>query len=137
MEDCPGRCAGCQGQVLIKELEGIGYGQECTDGDGRHDRWDGDAFKICQEFAPSIWAASISSGEIALNSGYVYDHHVPHHLPIHQDDQTPKTIISTVGDVNPKINEDPIDDQLPDITKNDAADEVWHEEHCAENIGAL
>ena len=57
-----GRRAVRQRQVLVKELKPVRQRQEGTDRDGRHDHRNGHvSSKSAMEFAPSIFAASISS----------------------------------------------------------------------------
>ena len=112
-------------------------GQKCADRNRRHDQWDGNVFKDL----PRIRAIDLGCFDQfcrdTLDPRDINDHHITNHLPIHQNDQSPKTVFGSESDINPELDQNPVDDQLPDIAKDDAADEVWHKKHGAENIGAF
>jgi len=69
-----------------------------------------------------------------LQSGDVDDHHIADLLPAHQYNQTPIAVFRAQLDAH---GQDAVEDHFPDIAQNDAADQVRHEEHAAEQVAAL
>ena len=72
-----------------------------------------------------------------LQSGDVDDHHIAHLLPAHQDDQSPKAEPGLQHHGGIVLHQNTVEDHGPDIAQHDAADQVGHEEHRAEQVRAL
>ena len=83
------RFPGSQSQVLVEQFEGIGDGQEQTDGDGGHNH--GQLY--LEQGLHGRCAIDLSCfhqfRRNVLKTCHVNDHHVTDLLPSHQDDQTP------------------------------------------------
>ena len=73
----------------------------------------------------------------ALDPGDVYDHHVADLLPRHQDHQAPEAELRFQHKGGVEVDQDALEDGGPDVAQHDAADQVRHEEHGAEHVGAL
>ena len=133
--DDGGSAAG-QGHVLVEELEGIGQGQEGADGDGGHHVGDDDP----DQALPAVGAVDLGGFQRILRHSLqacdVNDHHIADLLPRDQNHQTPETVGGVCGEVGAVLLQDTVEDQAPDVTQHHAADQVGHEEHGTEQVGA-
>ena len=89
--------AACQRQVLIKQLEAVGQGQENADGEGTHHVGDGDL----PQHLPAV--GTVDTGGLqhilrnGLQTGDIDDHHIADLLPAHQNNQSPEAIDGGIG----------------------------------------
>ena len=126
-----------QGQVLVEQLEAVGQGEEHADGDGGHHVGDGDL-----EQGLGLGGA-VDAGGLQhvlghrLEPGDVDNHHVADLLPAHEDDEAPEAVFGVHDDGGGELAEDAVEDHGPDVAQHNAADEVGHEEHGAEDVAAL
>ena len=126
-----------KGQVLIEELEAIGKGEEGADGDGGHHVRDGDPPKGLPA------AGAIDLGRLqhiirdSLQAGDINNHHIADLLPAHEDHKAPEAVLRLQKNGGIITGENTVKDHGPHIAQHDAADEVGHEEHRAEQAAAL
>ena len=125
-------------QVLVKELEGVGEGQEHTDGDGGHHIGD---FHLDQGLPAG---GAVDPGGLNQRAGdglktcNVNDHHVTDLLPAHQNNHAPVAGLVVQSQQRLSGNaQHAVDEDVPDVAQHDAADEVGHEVDGTEHIGAL
>ena len=72
-----------------------------------------------------------------MNTGNVNDHHISDLLPAHQDDQTDETGLGIQRQQGLlQVCQHTVEQDLPDVAQQDAADQVGHEEHGAKQVGA-
>ena len=126
-----------QRQVLVKELEGVRQRQEGADRDGRHDAGNGDLGQRLPA-ACAVYPGGFKQvvGH-ALQAGDVDYHHIAYLLPGHQYEQADKAVFCRKQYGCPVPYEYAVKDHGPDIAQHDAAYEVRHEEHGAEQVRAL
>ena len=133
-----GRFASRQGNVLVEQLEAVGQSQERADGDAGHDHGQLD---LEQDLAVRSTVDLGSLDQVtghALQTGNVDDHHVADLLPAHQDDQTDKTGLGIQCQQGLlQVRQHTVEQNLPDVAQQDAADQVGHKEHGTEDVGAL
>lgn len=123
-----------QGQVLVEHLESVGHRQEAAHRHRRHHQRDDDpAHNLTVRCAIDLRGLDQISRQ-ALEACNVDDHHIANLLPAHQNDHAPEAIDRRRGQGTVPQREDAVQQQLPDIAQHDAADEVRHEEHRAEQI---
>ena len=126
-----------QCQVLVEQLEAVGQSQEHADGDGGHYVGDGDL----EQGLPAVGTVDLGGFQHvlgnSLQAGDVDDHHVADLLPAHQDDQTPEAPGGVGEDGGIVSGEQTVKDHAPDVTQDDTADQVGHEEDGTEQVGAL
>ena len=133
-----GRLTACQGQVLVEHLEAVGQGQEGADRDRRHDHGDLD---LEQDLGGSrsvdLRGLDQVSGNI-VEACDVDDHHISDLLPAEQDDHAPEAVEGGQGQqrLSP-LGQQAVQERLPDIAKDDAADQVGHEKDRAEDVSPL
>src|SRR5699024_4765554 len=73
----------------------------------------------------------------ALEAGHINDHHVADLLPAHQDDQADEAVALVQGQQRlAQVGEHAVEQDLPDVAQQDAADQVGHEVDGAEQVGA-
>ena len=73
-----------------------------------------------------------------LQAGHIDDHHIADLLPAHQDDQAHEACLGVQSQQRPlEIGQHTIEQDLPDVAQQDAADQVGHEVDRAEQIRAL
>ena len=135
---CVGGFACGQGHVLVKQLEAVGQGQEGADGHTGHDHGNLDLEQDLAVVGTVDLSGLDQVAGHALQSGHIDDHHVADLLPAHQDDQTDKTglgIQSKQGLL--QVRQHTVEQDLPDVAQQDAADQVGHKEHGTEDVGAL
>ena len=65
------------------------------------------------------------------------NHHITDLLPAHQNHQTPEAPFGAHDDGTAVAAQETVKDHAPGIAQNDAADQVGHEKHGAEQVGAL
>ena len=127
-----------QSQVLIKELEGVGQCQKYTDGDRRHYHR---KLYLPEGLPPGSSIDLCCLDQIIryiLKSCNIDDHHVTNLLPAHEDDQSPVTCTGIQCQKRFSNNgKHTVDQNLPDISKYDSTDQVWHEKDGSENIGSF
>ena len=133
-----GGFTGGQGHVLVKQLEAVGQGEEGADGHTGHDHGDLD---LEQDLAV---VGTVDLGRLdqvaghALQAGHIDDHHVTDLLPAHQDHQAHKTSLGVQGQQRLlEVGQQAVQQDLPDVAQQDAADQVGHKVHGTEQVGAL
>ena len=133
-----GRFACGQGNVLVEQLKAVGQGQEGADGDAGHDHGQLD---LEQDLAVR---STIDLGSLdqvaghALQTGHVDDHHITDLLPAHQNDQTDETGLGIQCQQGLlQVCQHAVEQDLPDVAQQDAADQVGHEVDGTEDVGAL
>ena len=126
-----------QGQVLVVELEGVGQGQEGANGDGRHDIGNDDVPQGLPLGSTVDLRSLQHIHRHRLKSGDINNHHIADLLPGHKDDETPEAVGGVQQNRGIIPGQNAIKNHRPDIAQNDAANQVGHEEHGSENIGAL
>ena len=135
---CVGGFACGQGDVLVEQLEAVGQGQEGADGHAGHDHGNLDLEQDLAVVGTVDLSGLDQVAGHALKASHIDDHHVADLLPAHQDDQTDKTglgIQSKQGLL--QVRQHTVEQDLPDVAQQDAADQVGHKEHGTENVGAL
>ena len=125
-----------QREVLVEELEGIRQREERAGRDGGHDVWDDDL----RQRLPAARAVDLRGFQHILRYGLqsrnVNDHHIADLLPGHEDHKAPEAVGAAGSEIGAVIFQDAVKDQAPDVAEHDAADQVRHEEHRAEQIRA-
>ena len=135
---CVVGCAAGQCQVLVKELEGVGQGQEGADGDGGHHIGNLNSEQnLVGGSAVNPGSLDVVRGD-GLQTGDVNNHHIANLLPAHQHNHAPET----GGDVQRQQRlcqqtQHTVEQDVPDVAQDDAANQVGHEENGAEDVGAL
>src|SRR5699024_7063173 len=126
-----------QGHVLVKQLEAVGQRQEGADGDAGHDQGHLDLEQdLAAGGAVDLGGLDQVAGD-ALEAGHVNDHHVADLLPTHQDDQADEAVALVQGQQGlAQVGEHAVEQDLPDVAQQDAADQVGHEVDGAEQVGA-
>ena len=131
-----GRFAAGQGQVLVKQLEGVGQSQEGADGNAGHNHGDLD---LKQDL---LGVCAIDLGGFdqiqrhVLQASNVDDHHVTDLLPAHQNDKAQEAVRGVQGKQRFfECAEYAVEQNLPDIAKDNAADQVGHKEGGTEDVG--
>ena len=72
-----------------------------------------------------------------MQAGNVNDHHVADLLPAHQDDQTDETGLGIQRQQRSlQVGQYTVEQNLPDVAQQDAADQVGHEVDGTEDVGA-
>ena len=127
-----------KGEVLVEQLKAVGDGQEQADGDRRHQIGN----LNLPERLPCRSAVNLGGLDVVrrngLQTGDVDDHYVADLLPQGQDDKAPEASSGVKGDeVGADVGEQAVDQNLPNVTQHDAADQVGHKEDCTEDVGAL
>ena len=133
-----GGLTGGQGHVLVKELEAVGQGQEGADGDAGHDHGQLDLEQdLAIRRAVDLGGLDQVAGH-ALQTGNVDDHHVADLLPAHQNDQTDETGLGIQCQQGLlQVCQHAVEQDLPDVAQQDAADQVGHKVDGTEDVGAL
>ena len=127
-----------KGEVLVEQLKAVGDGQEQADGDGRHQVGDLNLPKRL----PCRSAIDLGGLDVVrrngLQTGDVDDHHVADLLPQGQDDKAPEASGGVEGDkLGTHVGEQAVDQNLPNVTQYNAANQVRHKENRTEDVGAL
>ncbi|CRH92196.1 Uncharacterised protein [Chlamydia trachomatis] len=131
------RLAVRQCEVLVVELERVGERQEQADGDRRHDHRDGHVTKNRPLSCAINFGCFNEFLRNTLKTGDVDDHHVADHLPVDQDDQTDEAV-GGIGDQGGlPVQQDCVQNCLPGVAQDDAADQVRHEEDGTEEVRTL
>ena len=71
-----------------------------------------------------------------MQASDIDDHHIADLLPAQYDHKAPEAVPGTDFQRQVIPGQDSVEDQLPDIAQDDAADEVGHEKRGAEDVGA-
>ena len=132
-----GRFACGQSNVLVEQLKAVGQGQEGADGHAGHNHGN---FDLEQDLAVigtvDLGGFDQVAGH-ALQAGNVNDHHVADLLPAHQDDQTDETGLGIQRQQRfLQVGQHTVEQDLPDVAQQDAADQVGHEVDGTEDVGA-
>jgi|GEM_PF-6808603 len=124
-------------EVLVEELESVGQGQKRADGDGGHQHGQ---FDIAKRLPGG---SAVNGGGLAqlsgngLKAGNVDDHHVAGLLPEHHHHQAPEPVPFAGDQRNAVACEHAVvENDLPQPSQHDAADQVGHEKHRAEQVRA-
>ena len=72
-----------------------------------------------------------------LQAGDINNHHIADLLPAHEDHKAPEAVLRLQKNGGIITGENTVKDHGPHIAQHDAADEVGHEEHRAEQAAAL
>ena len=127
-----------QGNVLVEQFEAVGQGQEGADGHAGHDHGNLDLEQDLAVVGTVDLGGFDQVAGHALQAGNVNDHHVADLLPAHQDDQTDETGLGVQRQQRPlQVGQHTVEQDLPDVAQQDAADQVGHEVNGTENVGTL
>ena len=135
---CVGGLACGQGHVLVEQLEAVGQGQEGADGHAGHDHGDLDLEQDLAVVGTVDLSGFDQVAGHALQASHIDDHHVADLLPAHQDDQTDETGLGIQRQQGLlQVCQHAVEQDLPDVAQQDAADQVGHKVDGTEDVGAL
>ena len=121
-----------QCKVLIECLESVGYGQECAHRDAGHHKGQNHAPQ-CLTLTGTIHLRSFDDiPRQSLQPGDINNHHVADLLPAGKYHQAPESIRRREGDRPVPERQHAIEQQLPDVSQNDTANQIRHKEDAAE-----
>ena len=134
-----------QGEVDVVHHEAPGGAQEDAGHERRAHQRDGDVPHRLARRAAVDERRLLEAGIHAHEAGDVDQHHVPRVLPDRHEDQAEDRALGRrqqrrhrgAGDAGGDRDEGTVEDELPHVAQNDAADQVWDEEAGAEEVLAF
>ena len=131
-----GGFTGGQGHVLVEQLEAVGQGQEGADGHAGHDHGNLDLEQDLAVVGTVDLSGLDQVAGHALQAGHIDDHHVTDLLPAHQNDKAQEAVRGVQGKQRFfECAEYAVEQNLPDIAEDNAADQVGHKEGGTEDVG--
>ena len=123
-------------QILVKHLKGICKGQKSANGHRRHHQRQLDAKQSLRSGCAVNGRRLQKIVRHILQRRNIDHHHIADQLPVGQRHQSPKAVGGLIGNIHPRPVQHTVNEQIPNISQHNPADQIRHKEHAAKEIGA-